>query len=139
VRSINQFELTDSAPNRAQKKNSYAYWARSFQTGLEFNDGQPKPSFGAFRLPIWVPNPRHGPRVYIWGQIRPAIHASQYAVVEYERRGARSFSQIGEVRASSPEGFIVARVRLPAAGLVRIAWLESGAGTVDYSRVVSVS
>jgi len=140
VRSINQFELTDSAPNRAQNRNSYAYWAGSFQTGLEFNDGQPKPSLAAFRLPIWVPNPHHGPRVYIWGQVRPATHAqSQYAVIEYARRGARSFAQVGEVQASSPEGFVVAQVRLPAAGLVRIAWLEPGTGTVDYSRVIGIS
>jgi hypothetical protein len=138
VRSLNQFELADSAPNRAQQAGSYAYWAASFQTGLEFEDGQPKPSFFAFRIPIWVPR-AHRHHVVIWGQLRPANHSQvQYAVIQYARRGAPAFRQLRVVPTVNPEGFVFTRVTIPAPGVIRIAWLDSATGTVDYSRYVSV-
>jgi hypothetical protein len=137
VRTLTQFELVDSAPNTSYTKGSYAYWTTSFQTGLEFVTGQPKPSFGAFRIPIWLPTPRHGRRVTIWGQLRPADHSQlQYAVIEFERAGSRSFRQLEEVQTTSSEGFLVVHPPLPTAGLVRIAWLDPGTGAVDYSRSV---
>jgi hypothetical protein len=140
VRSLNQFELADSAPNRAEKRGTYAYWAATFQTGLEFNNGQPKPALGAFRLPIWVPNRRPGRSVFLWGQLRPAAHSgSQYAVVEFQRRGSRRFAQLTELQTSNPEGFVSASVTIPAPGLVRIAWIQPSTGTLYYSRAVGIS
>jgi hypothetical protein len=139
VRTMTQFELVDSAPNTSYRKGTYAYWTTSFQTGLEFLGGEPKPSFTAYRIPIWLPVARHGRSVAIWGQLRPADHSQpQYAVIEYRRAGSRSFRQLREVQTTSSEGFLVARVPLRAAGLVRIAWLDPRSGAVDYSRSVWV-
>ncbi len=140
VRDLTQFELVDSLPNTAEKKGSYAYWTTSFQTGLEFAGGQPKPAFSSFRIPIWLPVARHGRAVKIWGQLRPANHAGpQSAMIEFERRGATSFRQLREIGTTNSEGFLLARLAIPAAGLVRIAWVDPASGAVDYSRTVRVS
>jgi hypothetical protein len=139
VRTLTQFELVDSAPTASYKQGSYAYWTTSFQTGLEFLGGQPKPAFTAYRIPIWLPVARHGPRVTIWGQLRPANHAQpQYAVIEFERAGSRGFQQLDEVQTSNREGFLLVNVALRHPGLVRLAWLDPATGNVEYSRNVSL-
>jgi hypothetical protein len=139
VRTLTQFELVDSAPDDAYARGSYAYWTTSFQTGLEFQNGQPKPSFAAYRVPIWLPVAKHGRRVAIWGQLRPAEHARiQYAEIEFERAGSHSFAQLRQVQTTSSQGFLSVNVALPAAGTVRLAWLDPATGTVDYSRAVRV-
>ncbi len=139
VRSFNQFELVDSAPNRTEKRGTYAYWNQTFETGLEFLDGQPKPAFAAFRIPIWLPDARHGPSVAIWGQLRPTHAHGKHALLEFERRGSRSFVHLVSLRTSNPEGFFFTRIAIPAAGLVRIAWRDPATRTVYYSRTVAVS
>jgi hypothetical protein len=137
VRDLNQFELVDSPPNPAYRTNSYPYWTTSFQTGLEFSNGQPKPAFTSFRIPIWVPIHRHGRAVGIWGQLRPATHSElQYATIEFRGSRAKTFSQIRQVQTTSPEGFFMIRVSIAKAGWVRIAWLDPTTGTVDFSRAV---
>jgi hypothetical protein len=139
VRSNAQFLLYDDHPRSGKRVGSRDYWS-TFQTGLLYVDGKPKPSYDAFRIPIWLPHPHHGRRVTIWGQLRPANHTTtQFAVVEYERRGSHSWQQIREVATTSPEGYLVAHVALPAAGLVRLDWLDPATGAVDYSRFAPVS
>jgi hypothetical protein len=68
VAGIAQYELRDE-PNLA-----------GFQTGLQFNDGSPKPALAAYRVPIWVT--RSGSRVRVWGHVRPA-GAGASALAQY--------------------------------------------------------
>jgi hypothetical protein len=138
VRALTQFELVDSPPKAGAPAGTPQYWS-TFQTGLLYHDGAPKPSYTAYRLPIWIPHPRHGSRVAVWGQLRPANHTGlQYGEIEYRRAGQHAWSTVREVQTSSPEGFLVAHVPLPAAGTVRLAWLDPS-GTTYYSRPVSIS
>ena len=57
IRSYAQFQLSDDTniPN--------------FKTGLRFGDNSPKPSFDAFRMPIYPL--RKGNGVQVWGGVRP--------------------------------------------------------------------
>jgi hypothetical protein len=138
VRSLAQFELVDAPPQTSSPVGSRAYWS-TFQSGLIETDGQYKPSYGAYRIPIWVPRARHGPRVTVWGQLRPADHhVVQYAVLEFEPRGASAFSQLAELQTSSSQGFLLAHVAIPSAGQLRLAWLDQ-AGAIEYSRTVAIS
>jgi len=138
VRALAQFLLVDNPPNSEWPKGTLAYWS-TFQTGLLTYGGAQKPAYAAFRLPIWVANPRHGPRVTVWGQLRPANHqALQYAVLEFEPKGSSTFEQIREVQTASPQGFLVAHVAIPSAGQLKLAWLVPD-GNVDYSRTVAIS
>lgn len=140
VRLMNQFELIDSRPRAHTKPGSRAYWG-TFQTGLEFVGGRPKPALAAFRLPIWLPSARHGARVLVWGQLRGANHSTtQQATVQYLARGSNTWrSETGDtITTTNSEGFFLARVPVPSAGSVRLAWLDSTSGTTYYSRTVGV-
>jgi hypothetical protein len=137
VQALTQFELVDSGPKAGTRRGSSNYWS-TFQTGLLYQNGAPKPSYTTFRMPIWVPRPRHGSRVTVWGQFRSANHSSlQYGEIEYRRAGQGEWATVREVQTSSPEGFLVAHVALPAAGAIRLAWLDPG-GTTYYSRTVAI-
>jgi hypothetical protein len=104
-----------------------------------FIDGSPKPSLDAFRLPIWLPRPRHGSSVAVWGQLRPAAHhGSQAGELEFLRRGSAGWQPLSQVQTGDPQGYFLIRARIPAAGLVRLSWVDPS-GTTDYSRSVAVS
>jgi hypothetical protein len=67
-----QFLLRDSAPDPG-RPGSRAYW-RSYQTGLFYRDGAPKPAAEAFRLPFWVQRVAGTatPLVQLFGEARTA-------------------------------------------------------------------
>jgi hypothetical protein len=139
VKGLTQFLLVDSPPKPGEPKGSPLYWS-TFQTGLEYIDGAPKPSFAAFQVPIWLPNPHHGRRVAVWGQLRPAGDNTpiQYGELEFQRNGSSRWRELTEVRTSNPEGYFVSRVSIPSAGLVRLDRLDPS-GKVFYSRSAAVS
>ncbi len=133
VRSLDQFELVDSRPRSDAAPGTRAYWA-TFQTGLEFADGKPKPALRAFRLPLWLVIATHGPSVAVWGQLRPADHAQrQYGSIEFEAAGSRTFHTISVVQTTNPEGFFLVRVSVPSPGHVRLSWLAPN-GVTYHSR-----
>jgi hypothetical protein len=136
VPAFSQFLLVDNAPNKNYKKGTRAYWS-TFQSGLlTYPFDQPKPAYYAFELPIWLPQPKHGSSVLVWGQVRPSSQRS--AVLQFEPRGSSSWENIATVKGAGPEGFFTTRVQLPSAGGVRISW--SGPAGVSYdSRTATVS
>jgi hypothetical protein len=141
VQLITQFELIDSRPRHGEPPGSRQYWG-TFQTGLEFVGGSPKPALQAFRLPIWLPVARHGNSVAVWGQLRPANHAAvQAGLIEYEPRGTSTWkAATGDaVFTTNSEGFFLAHVPIPSAGRVRLAWVDPATNQVYYSRTVTVS
>jgi hypothetical protein len=138
VHGLTQFLLRDSPPKPHTRKGSTLYWS-TFQTGLEYQNGRHKPSFSSFRVPIWLPSPRHGRRVTVWGQLRPNTGSTtQYGLVEFQRKGTKSWKGLAAVQTTSPEGFVYTRVSIPRAGSVRLARINPD-GSVLYSRTVPVS
>ncbi len=137
VQTFGQFLLFDSAPNPLEKKGSAAYWA-TFQSGLFlYASRKPKPAFSAFELPIWLPEPVHGPHVYVWGQIRPR-QEQRIAALQFRQRGAPSWANVTTVRGVGSEGFFTTHVSLPSAGQLRISWLGPN-NTILDSRLADVS
>jgi hypothetical protein len=138
VRALAQFLLFDDQPRSYAARGTRAYWS-TFQSGLLFSNGNPKPSYTSYRIPLWLPSPRHGSRVTVWGELRPADHTTlQYAVIEFEPKGSRTWSNLTEIQTESPEGFFVNHVSIPSAGRIRVAWLDPQ-GDAVYSRVAGVS
>ena len=138
VHALAQFELVDSPPKPDTRPGTQLYWS-TYQTGLLFRNGNAKPSLAAFRIPIWVPTARHGSRVEVWGQLRPADHGDvQYGVIEFRPRGSSQWSTVRVAQTGSPEGYLDAHVSLPRAGSVRLAWLDPS-GTEYDSRAVAIS
>jgi hypothetical protein len=138
VRSLAQFLLYDSAPNPTFKPGTPGYW-NTFQTGLLFQDGTPKPAFNAYRLPIFVPRPvvSAGSSLLVWGMLRPARNGTrQQALIQWRPLRGR-FQTLSTVTTSDPSGFLTAQVPLPGSGAVRIAWTAPG-GQIAHSRAVGV-
>ncbi|MGI8413695.1 MAG: hypothetical protein ACR2LV_09485 [Solirubrobacteraceae bacterium] len=139
VAALNQFLLVDDAPRANEPVGSPLYW-HTFQTGLQYLDGTRKPSYFAYRIPIWLPSARHGRRVTVWGQLRPADHRTvQDAVLQFRRPGSGAWRDLRHLQTASSRGFLLAHVTIPASGAVRLTWLDPQTGQFDYSRTVSVS
>jgi hypothetical protein len=138
VKALAQYLLYDQPPNIAQPAGTLAYWG-TFQTGLLFSSGQPKPALAAFRLPIWLPSAHTGSGVTVWGELRPADHsASQYGVIEYEPPGSHTWNWLRIVTTTNSEGFFQVQLPIPHPGAIRLLWLSSGYQAF-YSRTVAVT
>lgn len=133
VRSTAQFLLYDSPPDTAYPKTNLKYWD-TFQTGLMFINGKPKPAFDAYRLPIWVISV-HRSTASIWGQVRPGPHKAQRVTIEWRAKG--SWRTLAKLTFHQPEGYYTTRIRLPGAGSLRAVW-RSWSGHTYYSRTAPV-
>jgi hypothetical protein len=138
VRAFAQFLLVDDRPRATATVGSRSYWS-TFQTGLIGFDGKPKPAYTAFRMPLWVPAPRHGQRVAIWGQLRLAQHAAmRTAAIEYRPQGQHAFSVLRLFQTADPRGFFIAHAALVQPGSVRLAWREPLSGRLFRSRTIAI-
>ena len=62
----------------------------SWQSGLYFADGEPKPSAGTFSSPFWVELAKHSGRATVWGQVRPG--GATEVTVQSRSAGSARFS-----------------------------------------------
>ena len=135
VEGLSQFLLVDTPPNTKVPSTSPAYWS-TFQTGLEFLNGTPKPSFYSYALPIFLPDGgavTRGEALPVWAMLRLAPNGKrQRALVQWGATRS-SFRVIARVTTSDPSGIFQTRVHVPASGYLRVAWAAPG-GAVHYSR-----
>jgi hypothetical protein len=138
VRALSQFLLYDSPPDTRYPRGSARYWS-TFQTGLVFADGGPKPSLDAYRLPIVIPDRvLRGGRVFLWARVRPARAGdSSRARIQWRRPGG-SFRTVAELSATRPGQTLAGDVGLPGPGDVRVVWV-SPTGRAFASRTVAVA
>jgi hypothetical protein len=123
IRSWSQFLLVDDGPIASEPQNSPRYWG-TFQTGLVGLDGARKPSYAAYRLPVFVPRAtnRSG-RFTVWGGLRPAANSTkQRAVIQFRRGGSGSFATVKSFSTITPRGYFQVTVRVPASGQLRVKW-----------------
>ena len=107
VKSVAQYKLVDDQA------------AEHFQTGLRFYNGVAKPSYSAYRLPIWVSR-RGKDRVLVYGQVRPLANGVP-GVVEIQNGRPGAFATVATVTVTSARGHFVAT--LPRrAGKWRLRW-----------------
>ncbi len=139
VRTLTQFLLLDDAqrPGRDGTTGTSA----TFQTGLAFIDGRRKPSFDAYRLPLWVPQTRvrRGTKLRVWGLVRPARALggkAQRVKISLTSGGRRRTLKTVSTRRSS--GILDVRVTLPRSGTLRLSWVDPRSGRAVSSRAVTV-
>jgi hypothetical protein len=138
IKTMAQELLYDQPPIAGKVPGSAASWA-NFDSGLEFENGQPKPAYGAFRLPIWLPRQRPGPHVTVWAEIRPATVGEDPAgVLEFRAAGSSDWTRLADLATASREGFILTHVAIPGPGSVRLAWGDAATRAVYYSRTVAI-
>ncbi len=139
VRTLTQFLLLDDA-QRPASGNSTGTDA-TFQTGLQFIDGRAKPSFDAYRLPVWLPQTavRRGRATRVWGLVRPARALGgkpQRVAITLTAGGRRR--TLRTVSTQRRTGVLDVRVRLPRSGTLRLSWRDSRSRRTVTSRPVPV-
>ncbi len=100
LRSYDQFLMTDST-------------AGNFATGLRFPSGKEKPSYGAFRMPLYLPRTSgaKGDALEVWGCVRPApdaeqtSHRRQRVKIQFAPASGGSFKTVKTVPITEPHGY----------------------------------
>jgi len=146
VASMTQFEYRDSGPVTSAKKGSRAYWA-TFQTGLVFFNGQPKPSYNAYAFPFWIHrghDSNGNKQLELWAQVRFRRYASSSDVVFFQAAppGSNVFTTITSlIHIDKSLGFvdvIVPQDPYYLGGTYRAVWGGPVAPYFDVSRTVAV-
>jgi hypothetical protein len=131
VQTMTQYLLRDEPLGYGAVFTAYA-------SGLEFLNGKPKPSFAAYRLPIWMPTvrARRGKALEVWGCVRPAKRypGREAGPVSIQLNGRT----VRTVTITNPEGYFDVHVTFPGSGTVRLAWTYPHGARV-YSRSVNVT
>jgi hypothetical protein len=104
-----------------------------FASGLYFyptvHGGAAKPTYYAYRMPIFLPSARarRGHAIQVWGDVRPATYAiadgdgPQYGQIQFAARGG-AWKTVKTVRITDPHGYLDTWVSFPSSGSVRIIW-----------------
>jgi hypothetical protein len=110
--------------------DSHKQW-RTFQTGLEFADGTPKPALEALRMPLWIePSGDGGYRA--WGRVAAGEGARR---VRFEQLGPDGGWVVASPELRTRADGTVER-ELPDAGTYRLRWRPPD-GLVQWSLPVS--
>ncbi len=132
VASQAQFLLADVAPNRRHKRNSKHYWF-TYQSGLFFQKGQPKPAAFAYSFPFLAfatgVDPATGaPAFNLWGQARFLRNGAPADVyIQWRPKDSSSgWATVGGPVAVDDFGYFTAARVAPAAlaGEWRGLWLR---------------
>jgi hypothetical protein len=125
-----------------------------FSSGLLTAGGQQKPTYDAYRLPLWLPSQtvKKGSETQIWGGVRPAQYnatlgaGGRRVAIQMLSRG--TWTTIDTVTGSARNGYFDTDLKLPASGSMRLAYtypageleLPIGvAGSTVYSRTLKVT
>jgi hypothetical protein len=94
--------------------------------------GAQKPGLDAYRLPIFVPNPkgRRGRPLTVWGCLRPARYAildtrqPQTVQIQFARGSSTAWSTVANVTFGNPGSscYFTRRLKFPASGSVRLSY-----------------
>ena len=104
----------------------------SFQSGLRFFDGTPKPSYDAYRLPLWITR-KGSSRLRVYGQVRPLANGATTRVeIQNAALGAGPFRTVARIRVRSANNTFL-RTIARREGRWRLRWRDP-AGALLVSR-----
>ncbi len=124
VAGLTQFLLRDDEPRTMFPDSDARHWA-TYQTGIQFADGRPKPAQATYRLPLRaVPQPDGS--VALWGMVRPG-GAQERIRIEFRPAGGSEWRSLGERTVNQPRGYWTDTVPPGTGpGLYRFEWLRGG-------------
>jgi hypothetical protein len=121
IKSVSQFQLVD---DRGLAERG------TFQTGLIFRTGVLKPSFQAYRIPIFVLRRKAG--VTVFGQVRPIRIGVTPPTIEIQnRQRGQDWKTVASTKTNS-RGYVLVKLKRKR-GSWRIKWVEPD-GTISFSR-----
>ena len=123
MQSFSQYILTDSGSDQTP----YVGWS----SGLITYTGEPKPTYGAWRMPLYLPvtSTTAGNSLEVWGCVRPAAYAiadtgqPQTAQIQFAPSGNSDFTTLGTATVSTRNScYFDRRIQFPSSGTVRLQW-----------------
>jgi hypothetical protein len=146
IMSTMQYLFADPLP--ALISNDYGGYA----SGLITYGGTRKPTYDAYRLPLYLPVTRttRGRSLEVWGCARPAHVAAlataepQDVEIQFKPRSGGPFTTIQTLAITNPRGYFDTRVAFPSSGTVRLTWSyppldPSASPSPAYSRLVKIT
>ena len=123
VTALTQFLLRDDEPRTLYEATDPRYWG-TYQTGLTFADGKPKPAYEAYKLPVHIAAGAPGTPVELWGFVRPGQDgAAQRIRIQHRAPGAAEWSTLAERDITDRKGYFVESIADPRPGSYRFQWL----------------
>jgi hypothetical protein len=126
---LNQAEYISYHEQRIGSFNQYLLVdppSGSFASGLEFNSRRPKPSFDAWRMPIFLPttSTRRGRKIEVWGAARPAHFAKgrQQVLIRFRSGSKGPFKTLKTITLNNGRGYFDIRMSFPSSGQVKTDW-----------------
>jgi hypothetical protein len=147
VASTMQYLLYDPPPEATNRGDG------GFSSGLEFSNGRPKPTYAAYRLPLYLPltSTRRGRALEVWGCVRPARYAildtgqPQSAQIQFAAGSHGAYVPLATITVADANNcYFDLRLRFPASGSIRLAYTyPTGSpgvgGSTVYSRTVPIT
>lgn len=125
IAGLTQFLLRDDEPRTFFPADDRRRWA-TYQTGLQFDDGRPKPALAAYRLPLRA-TPLDGGSVELWGMVRPG-GAQERIRIEFRGSADGEWRSLGERAVHHARGYWSETVSGTGPGHYRFEWLRPGGG-----------
>ena len=132
-----QFLLRDVKPLKSSSERRRWF---TYQSGLYFANGKPKPAAAAYRFPFLAQaaaKTAEGKQTYIlWGQLRfRPNRASDIVYFQHQPAGTKDWNLIGGTRTSG-RNYFNSGVASPGPGLIRAVWLSSEGSAISRTQVV---
>ena len=127
VAGMTQFLLRDDEARTVFPDDDPRRWA-TYQTGIQFDDGRPKPAYAAYRLPLRA-TPQSDGTVSLWGMVRPG-GAQERIRIEYRGADETEWRSLGERTVSQPRGYWSETIPPLGPGFYRFEWLRAGPGAI---------
>jgi hypothetical protein len=123
VAALTQFLLQDDEPRTQFGARDKRRWI-TYQSGLRYDDGAPKPSLAAYRLPLVAPaRVPPGRALDLWGFVRPAPAGQPTRVqLEVAPEGSADYEPVGDPLDVDGSGVFRASVEQPRSGTWRFTW-----------------
>ncbi len=125
IQSFEQYLLRDPLP--ALKSNDYG----GFASGLLSYGNQQKATYGAWRMPIYLPVTKLHPGrlVEVWGAARPAHFAlldvpgeAQAVQIQFAAGSSSNYMTLKTVTVTDQNGYFDTHAAFPGSGTVRLTW-----------------
>jgi hypothetical protein len=140
-----QFLLRDVEPVKGTPASSKRHWF-TYQSGLVYANGKPKPSAQAYALPLVITGKgtdsvgQQGVSLWGWLRFLPLItpDSKQQVYIQFRPAGASDYSTIGSaVDVTNPLGFFETVKAVPGPGTFRAVWIEQISRATFFSRDVT--
>lgn len=134
-----QFLLKDVKGDSRYPKGNKKHWF-TYQSGLFYAGGKPKPAAAAYRLPL-VLTGRTGSGPSFWGWLRFLPFGTKTQVqMQFRPSGAPTFRNVGApVKVTNPSGFFETTQAAAGPGTWRAAFIEPFSKTMIASRDIATS